>query len=257
MNPVSKHVLGASVEGRELVVHELLGSRVQEFRSSRGRGGKSKKHPTDGRCLVVFGGFHGDEPKSVDLVERLIEELRERQRGNETTRQQGNAETPKRRNTETRWVLMPVVNPDGWERRRRRNARKVDINRNFPTNNWEVGNPRSRMFGGFEPASEPETRVVIGVIEKYRPDAIVTIHSINRNRFCNNFDGPGRALARRMSQYNKYPVTSTIGYPTPGSFGTWAGVERGIPTITLELPSHHSAKRCWEDNREALLSLDT
>ena len=103
----------------------------------------------------------------------------------------------------------------------------------------------------------PETRTVIRVVEKFRPDAIITVHSINRNRFCNNFDGPGRELAQRLSKSNKYPVTSTIGYPTPGSFGTWAGVERGIPTITLELPSHISAKRCWEDNREAMLSLGT
>ena len=26
-----------------------------------------------------------------------------------------------------------------------------------------------------------------------------------------------------------------MGYPTPGSFGTWAGIEKEIPTITLEL----------------------
>lgn len=54
---------------------------------------------------------------------------------------------------------------------------------------------------------------------------------------------------------NGYPVAATIGYPTPGSFGAWAGIELGIPVITLELPSHDSPKRCWEDNREALLNL--
>ena len=32
-----------------------------------------------------------------------------------------------------------------------------------------------------------------------------------------------------------YPVEASIGYPTPGSFGTYAGIERQIPTITLEL----------------------
>ena len=32
-----------------------------------------------------------------------------------------------------------------------------------------------------------------------------------------------------------YPVEESIGYPTPGSFGTYAGVERNIPTITLEM----------------------
>ena len=38
-----------------------------------------------------------------------------------------------------------------------------------------------------------------------------------------------------MSEIINYPTESSIGYPTPGSFGTWAGVERDIPTITLEL----------------------
>ena len=31
------------------------------------------------------------------------------------------------------------------------------------------------------------------------------------------------------------PAEGSIGYPTPGSFGTYCGVERNIPTITLEL----------------------
>jgi protein MpaA len=108
------------------------------------------------------------------------------------------------------------------------------------------------MYGGPTPASEPETRAVISVVKEFQPTRIVTIHSISGHRQCNNYDGPGRALARKMSHINGYPVSDAIGYPTPGSFGHWAGVELGIATITLELPSHHSAKRCWEDNRLAL-----
>lgn len=225
-------VVGRSTEGRALVAHEF-------FRGDRG----------SASGLLVLGGMHGDEPKSIYVVEQLLRELRGRP--NEYV------DTSERRNTvwTAPWVLMPMVNPDGCERRTRRNARKVDLNRNFPTKNWEAGDSRSRMFGGFKPASEPETKAVMRLIERVRPAVIVTIHSINRNRFCNNYDGPGRKVARLLAKYNKYPVTSTIGYPTPGSFGTWAGVERGIPTITLELPSHHSSRRCWEDNREALLSL--
>ena len=38
-----------------------------------------------------------------------------------------------------------------------------------------------------------------------------------------------------ISDIIKYPVEESIGYPTPGSFGTWAGIEKGIPIITLEL----------------------
>jgi murein peptide amidase A len=77
--------------------------------------------------------------------------------------------------------------------------------------------------------------------------------ALGLDRYCNNYDGPGRALAFAMRRHNRYPVTASIGYPTPGSFGAWAGAEHNIPTITLELPSRHSPKRCWEDNFEALL----
>ena len=50
-----------------------------------------------------------------------------------------------------------------------------------------------------------------------------------------NYDGPARELADRISDIMDYPVEESIGYPTPGSFGTYAGVERNIPTITLEM----------------------
>jgi protein MpaA len=187
---------------------------------------------------LVLAGMHGDEPKSVHVANELLHLL-----------DQEPDAAPK-----TNWIIVPVVNPDGCDNRHRRNARGVDINRNFPTKNWAESSPRSRMYGGPRPASEPETRVVIRTVEMYHPDRIITIHSIDRGRHCNNYDGPGRGMARRMARWNGYPVRSSIGYPTPGSFGTWAGAERGIPTLTLELPAPDSAKKCWERNRDALLS---
>jgi protein MpaA len=191
------------------------------------------------RTTLLLGGMHGDEPKSVSLLRTLIEVLSSCEI----------AAAPKR------LVVIPVVNPDGFMLRKRRNARGVDINRNFPTANWQHGAPRSRMYGGDSPGSEPETRAVMKAVERFQPARIVTVHSISGSRQCNNYDGPGRALALKLSGINGYPATASIGYPTPGSFGVWAGRERRIPTITLELPSHHSAKRCWEENRDALLGL--
>ena len=47
--------------------------------------------------------------------------------------------------------------------------------------------------------------------------------------------GDAKELAEKISVIIKYPVEESIGYPTPGSFGTWAGIERNVPTITLEL----------------------
>ncbi len=209
--------LGTSVEGRTIQAYVRPGP--------------------DGRTTVVVGGFHGDEPKSVYTARSLIEALRD----------------DDSIGLDSGWIIVPVVNPDGVERRRRRNANLVDINRNFPTQNWQAGSKRSRMYGGTAPASEPETRIVIELIERHRPERIVSIHSISTGRECNNFDGPAEDLARAMSRHNGYPVAPSIGYPTPGSFGTWAGTERNIPTITLELPSAHPTSRCWADNRAALL----
>ncbi len=211
-------VLGFSVERRPICVY-LLPSNAR-------------------RCTLIIGGFHGDEPKSVFVARRLVEFLE-----NHPEARRG-----------AKWIVVPLLNPDGYAHRKRRNARGVDLNRSFPTNNWRLGSPRSRMYGGPAPASEPETRLLMKLIARLLPSRIVTLHSIGLNRFCNNYDGPGRPLAEAMARCNRYPVTHTIGYPTPGSFGTWAGIERGIPVVTLELPSHHSPQRCWADNLEALLA---
>ena len=83
---------------------------------------------------------------------------------------------------------------------------------------------------------------------------IISIHSIDGGRECNNFDGPGEAIAKVMSEHNHYRVASTIGYPTPGSMGSYAGIDRQIAMITLELPRDASGEESWNRNRDALLA---
>ncbi len=125
------------------------------------------------------------------------------------------------------------MNPDGFERETRRNAHGIDINRNFPTKTFEVGNPADRYYGGTEAFSEPETRALAALVEKEKPVAVVAIHSALK--FV-NYDGPAEEIAKAIAGPLSYRVDGEIGYPTPGSFGTWAGRERGIPVVTLELP---------------------
>ena len=38
-----------------------------------------------------------------------------------------------------------------------------------------------------------------------------------------------------MHALTGYEITPTMGYPTPGSLGTYAGMEGGMPTLTVEL----------------------
>ena len=187
--------------------------------------------------IFIFGGIHGDEPTSAYVARELAALLRE----------QPDA-------LEGRTVgILAEANPDGLRRRTRHNANGVDLNRNFPALNWtRVGG--YGVSHGSRPASEPETRAIIVAMEMLHPDRVIAIHSARRGHHCNNYDGPARDLAVLMASDNGYPAKATMGYATPGSFGSWSGVDRAIPTITLELPNDLSGPDCWQQNRQALLS---
>lgn len=186
---------------------------------------------------LVIGGVHGDESGAIYITQKLIEAL---QRGEVTGLTEAVA-------------IIPIANPDGAAAGKRTNVRRVDINRNFPAKNWGTTRP-GKYHGGINAGSEPETLALKIAVESLRPKRIVSAHSITRGRECNNYDGPGKALAERMSALNGYPATGTIGYPTPGSFGSWAGIDLGIPVITLELPRELSGPKAWETNRQALVA---
>ncbi len=186
-----------------------------------------------GTTTLVFGGFHGDEPGGVDLVIRLARYL-----------------ALHKETLKNRVILVPVLNPDALLNGTRINANGVDINRNFPTQDWSPAYSKKRYFPGTEPASEKETAIAMQLIDRWKPARIITIHS---DLHVINYNGPSRDLALRMAQFNNYKIADDIGYPTPGSFGTYAGNELGIPTITLELPPY-DPETAWQNNRDALIA---
>jgi len=81
------------------------------------------------------------------------------------------------------------------------------------------------------------------VIEKYKPLNIITLHTPYK---IVNYDGPAKELACMISDIIKYPAEESFGYPTPGSFGTYAGVERNIPVITLEMDEEESIENLFK-----------
>ena len=62
---------------------------------------------------------------------------------------------------------------------------------------------------------------------------------------CVNYDGPAAEWAEAIAASCGWPARADIGYPTPGSLGSWLGLDRGLPVITLELPAgdHRSFAR--------------
>ncbi len=155
-----------------------------------------------------------------------------------------------------RVVIIPILNPDGFVHGTRNNARDVDLNRNYPTRDWGKQLGRRKVDFGETPASEPETRLVLKLLSEIQPDKILSAH---QPRECNNPDGPtGNGLARVLAKYNGYPIEPYIGYPTPGSFGTYAGKELEIPMVTLELPrggpDTPAFGKMWAENKDGLVA---
>ena len=169
--------------------------------------------------IIVIGCFHGDEPQGKYLTEKYLEY-----------------------NPETKLLFVPCLNKYGFEHKLRTNSNGVDLNRNFPTKNW-ILSEKDNFYGGSEPASEEETRFIINLIEKNKIKLILTLHAPYK---VVNYDGPAKEISEKISEIMGYPIEESIGYPTPGSFGTWAGIERKIPTITLELDEECDTKELEE-----------
>jgi murein peptide amidase A len=199
-------------------------------------------HPAEdqpSRAVLVFAGIHGNETSTVFAARQLLDLLH---------RSSGEIVPPG-----VRLVVVPLVNPDGYAVKKRQNASRVDLNRNFPATNWKQSSNRN-YWNGPAPLSEPESKALHDLVLDIKPVRILSLHSIRPPRHGNNFDGPARTLAELLASHNRYPVLPTMGYPTPGSFGSWAGVDLQIPTITLEFPSTEPAPKVWADNREAILA---
>ena len=161
--------------------------------------------------LLVFGAIHGDEPASAALCTRFAEQHAAR------------ALAP--------LTLVAVVNPDGLAHGKKDNAAGVDLNRNFAARSWQLSHAPG-YDPGPRPLSEPESAALATLVETRRPRVIVAVH---QPFACVNWDGPCEALAEKMSAACRLPARASVGYPTPGSFGAWAGIDGGMSVITLEL----------------------
>lgn len=209
----TNEIFGRSVQGRPIYAH-ILGNGPD--------------------TTLILAAVHGNETATPYLVKELRTHLKRY-----PAWLQGR-----------RVVLVPTLNPDGLQKRSRVNARGVDINRNYP-GTWRRPKRGERFRPGTSPASEPETQAMIRLVNKYRPNRIVSIH---QPLHCIAYSGErSRALAYTMSKRNGYTVKDNIGYPTPGGFGGYCDLIIKTPIVTLELP-WQSPQAAWKQNARALLA---
>jgi len=187
--------------------------------------------------VLLIGGTHGDEYSSVSIVFKWLKILNKHHSGL------------------FHWHIVPLLNPDGLLRKKsqRMNGNNVDLNRNFPIPNWqdtaikywiEEKGKDPRYYPGPEALSEPESNWLVGHINTFRPDVIVAIHAPYG---VIDHDGPRDAPNKLGSLYLSYLGTY------PGSLGNFAGIQRQIPVITVELsyagimPSEEEIANIWRD----------
>ena len=154
------------------------------------------------RTVLIVGGLHGDEPAGVIAALKLADELKRHEK-----------------KLRCRAIVVPCINPDGLVAQTRVNAGKVDLNRNFPAENWQATFVKEHNHPGAEPASEPETRALIALMEQFPPDLVIQLHQ-PFNAIYPDYNVDLRLL-ERMSTLSGIPILWDIGYGTPGSFGSY------------------------------------
>jgi beta-N-acetylhexosaminidase len=133
--------------------------------------------------LLVTGSIHGEEPGGLAVIRQL------------------------RRMTPPSGVqvwTVRTVNPDGLARGIRQNAHGVDLNRNFPTRWRGGGRPFDGYYPGPKPESEPETRALMRIVRRIRPD--ISIHYHQPLDLVYDTDSVDRSILRAYARRSGLPA---------------------------------------------------
>ncbi|UUO01148.1 DUF2817 domain-containing protein [Mycolicibacterium novocastrense] len=185
---------------------EVVGVSVQ------GRPIRARSFGHGPRTVLFIGGIHGDETEGVYTTKQLPGAFEAADLGDDVT-----------------LTILEDANPDGRAASSRGNANGVDVNRNFPASNFDTGNPEY----GETPLSQPESKTLVDVIDRSRPDLVIVSHAWAGDQFI-NFDGPARGLAERFSASSGFPVQASSAFAsTPGSLGPTLGVTAESRSLLL------------------------
>jgi hypothetical protein len=179
--------------------------------------------------IVFVGGTHGNETSSVTNLQSWVTYLEDHPEiipGNRTI------------------TIIPILNPDGYAANSRTNANNVDLNRNFPSNNWKqsVIMPDKAVNtngGGTAPLSEPESQALVSYVQSVNPRLVLTYHA-KGGVVMPNDSGDSNALAHTYDTNSNlyYAANNTTAnlfeYDTTGAFEDWLHDKLNIPALLIE-----------------------
>ncbi|MBO9523573.1 MAG: DUF2817 domain-containing protein [Nocardioidaceae bacterium] len=186
--------------------------------------------PTSPNKAVFLGTIHGDEAGPAKILANLRD-------GAPIT----GADV---------WVVL-YMNRDGFAHHRRTNARKVDLNRNFPVG-WR--RLTGRYYSGHKPASEPETRFVMRFLDGVNPDYVIGFHQPLYG--VDTYAGKTRTFSARLAHHLGLPrKTFTCNSVCHGTMTQWFNAKHAGVAVTVEYGRTVSARQVVVGARGLLLAI--
>ena len=163
--------------------------------------------------------------------------------------------------TNARIVVVPTANPDGVAANTRNNSRNVNLNRNFPTSDWQSDikdtNGNVKGGGGPTPLSEPEAKALASLSSSLRPRLLISYHAVG-SLVVGDPGGYSAGYAAKYASMVGYrnatgQSSSTFDYSITGSYEDWTIQKVGIPSMVVELGSY--TYRDFSHHKEAFWSM--
>lgn len=193
--------------------------------------GAYRTGPSDAdRTVLVIGSFHGDEDEGHEIVARLKDE------------------SP---NRVAIW-LVQSVNSDGIAAHQRKNARGVDLNRNFSVDWKPSADASSGYYPGPEPFSEPESRAVRRLAIRIEPDLSIFYHQ-PWNQVLGSCEGADRVQRRYARLVNM--EFACRGGDLPGTATKWFNRKPGRRAFVVELAGGELSSSAAARHARAVISI--
>jgi hypothetical protein len=215
--------------------------------------------------LLFIGGIHGGYEWNTALVAyQLMDYL---------------AANPSLILGDLKVTVIPALNPDGLNKvvgttgrfassdvstdknlvvASRLNDNKVDLNRNFDCG-WQSSAvwQKTKVSGGSQAFSEPESQALKAYIETNNPKAVVVWYSQAGGVFASRCDNgilpETKTLAKTFADASGYKSYESFDfYETTGDAVNWLA-KKGIPAISVILTTHDDTE--WSKNQAGVLAL--
>lgn len=205
--------------------------------SRAGRGIEAYRFGEGKKEYLIVAGIHGGyEGNTIALANELIKYI---------------TDHPEVIPSGVTLYIIRDMNPDAEARDNgvdgRVNNMGVDLNRNFPSDNWAADWNRDGCWiyrpttGGAYAGSEPETRTVMNFVRSHKIVALISYHSAALGIFPGGvpWEESSKRFAKALSKVTKYPYPPVdTGCVYTGTLADWA-VEQGVgAAVDMELSDH-------------------